>query len=41
MAFEASTSSWKTYLKFNDSIITDIFAGQLQSTVECLTCHEK
>ena len=33
--------SWATYLKYNDSIITDIFGGQLQSTVECLSCHNR
>ena len=33
--------SWTTYLKYNDSVITDIFGGQLQSTVECLTCHNR
>ena len=33
--------AWSKYLKMNDSVVTDIFAGQLQSTIECLTCHHK
>lgn len=33
--------SWQDYVRKNDSIITDIFAGQLQSTVECLFCNHK
>jgi hypothetical protein len=36
-----STLSWNNYLKKNDSIITDVFGGQLQSTIECLTCHHR
>lgn len=36
-----SATAWKRYLKLNDSVITDIFAGQLQSTIECLTCHHR
>jgi hypothetical protein len=36
-----SSLSWNNYLKKNDSIITDIFGGQLQSTIECLTCHHR
>lgn len=38
---ESADSAWKTYLKLNSSIITDMFAGQLQSTLECLLCHHK
>jgi hypothetical protein len=34
-------AAWGKYLKLNDSVITDIFAGQLQSTIECLTCHHR
>jgi hypothetical protein len=37
---EADTS-WQSYLKRNDSIITDIFGGQLQSCIECLTCNHR
>lgn len=33
--------AWGKYLKLNDSVITDIFAGQLQSTIECSTCHHR
>eukprot|EP00981_Chlorochromonas_danica_P005532 scaffold1127_cov186-Ochromonas_danica.AAC.12 len=33
--------AWERYLKLNDSIITDIFGGLLQSTIQCLTCHYK
>ena len=36
-----SRKAWNQYLKLNDSIITDIFGGQLQSTITCLTCHNK
>ena len=36
-----SNTSWNNYLKKNDSVITDIFGGQLQSTIECLTCHHR
>ncbi|KAJ1416926.1 hypothetical protein B484DRAFT_305941, partial [Ochromonadaceae sp. CCMP2298] len=32
---------WTRYMKLNDSVITDMFAGQLQSTVECLTCGHR
>jgi ubiquitin C-terminal hydrolase len=30
--------SWQTYMKLNNSIVTDLFAGQLQSSLECQTC---
>ncbi len=33
--------AWSKYLKLNDSVITDLFAGQLQSTIECMTCHHR
>ena len=33
--------AWSKYLKLNDSVITDLFAGQLQSTIECATCHHR
>jgi len=33
--------AWRDYVRKNDSIITDIFAGQLQSTVECSVCQHK
>jgi hypothetical protein len=38
---DGANKAWSSYLKFNDSIITDIFAGLLQSTVECKTCHHQ
>jgi ubiquitin C-terminal hydrolase len=38
---EEATKAWDRYLKFNDSIITDIFGGLLQSTVQCLTCQHR
>lgn len=38
---DLAIQSWQQYLKLNDSIVTDLFAGQLQSTVECLTCHTR
>ena len=40
-AIEGSKVAWASYLDFNSSIITDIFAGQLQSTIECLTCKNR
>lgn len=33
--------AWDRYLNFNDSIITDIFAGLLQSTIECSVCQHR
>jgi hypothetical protein len=36
-----SREAWKQYVTKNDSIITEIFGGQLQSSIECLTCHHK
>ena len=41
IAQEAATKAWNSYLNHNDSIITDLFAGQLQSTIECLHCHHR
>lgn len=41
LAAKEARQSWDKYLKLNDSIVTDIFAGQLQSTIECLTCHHR
>ena len=40
-AVEQSRKSWEGYLGMNDSVVTDIFAGQLQSTIECLTCRHR
>jgi hypothetical protein len=34
-----SQEAWRHYVTKNDSIITEIFGGQLQSSIECLTCH--
>ncbi len=33
--------AWDRYLNLNDSIITDIFAGLLQSTIECSVCQHR
>lgn len=41
IAKKSARESWGHYLKNNDSIITDLFSGQLQSTVECLVCHHR
>jgi ubiquitin C-terminal hydrolase len=38
---EEASKAWANYLRHNDSVVTDIFAGQMQSTVECLTCGHK
>lgn len=31
--------AWSEHLARNDSIVSDLFQGQLQSTIECMTCH--
>lgn len=36
-----SQQAWRLYLTKNDSIVTEIFGGQLQSSIECLTCHHQ
>lgn len=36
-----SDKAWMSYLVKNDSIINDIFGGQLQSLIECTTCRHK
>lgn len=41
VAREESRKAWNSYLTLNDSVVTDIFAGQLQSTIECLTCRNR
>lgn len=41
IAEKAALESWKNFLNHNDSIITDLFFGQLQNTVECLECHHR
>ena len=41
IAKKSARESWGHYLQNNDSIITDLFSGQLQSTVECLVCHHR
>lgn len=38
---QQALKSWIAYLKFNDSIITDLFAGLLHSVVECQECHNR
>jgi hypothetical protein len=38
---KCALQSWDRYLKLNDSVITDIFGGLLQSTVQCSHCHHK
>jgi hypothetical protein len=38
---QQAKKAWMSYLRLNDSIITDIFAGQLQSTIRCSICHYK
>ena len=40
-AEKEASLAWMKYLKLNDSVVTDIFAGQLQSTIECLTCRHR
>lgn len=36
-----SQKAWINYLNKNDSIINDIFGGQLQSVIECTVCGNK
>lgn len=33
--------AWEQYMEKNRSVISDIFAGQLQSTVTCTECHHQ
>eukprot|EP00047_Mylnosiga_fluctuans_P019186 m.79853 g.79853 ORF g.79853 m.79853 type:complete len:1226 (+) comp8016_c0_seq2:46-3723(+) len=35
----AAERAWDLHTKINDSMIVDLFQGQLQSTIECATCH--
>ena len=35
---EQSDDMWQHYMKRNDSLVTEIFCGQLRSSVECTTC---
>ena len=37
----AAKAAWGGYLGANDSIVTDIFSGLLQSTIECLACNHR
>ena len=37
---EKSKKFWDLYLKYNDSIITDLFCGQLKQTIRCPDCQE-
>ena len=41
LASDESLKAWSSYLDLNSSVVTDIFAGQLQSTIECLTCRNR
>ena len=36
---ELSTEFWLNHIKRNDSLVTEIFSGQLRSSVECQVCH--
>ena len=38
---EEADKSWVSYLKMSNSIISDTFSGQFQSTIECLTCKNR
>lgn len=38
---ELAEKSWSEFIEENDSIVSDLFAGQLQSTIECLTCAQR
>lgn len=40
-AVKEAEKAWLGYLEMNESVVTDIFAGQLQSTIECLTCRSR
>lgn len=38
---EIANKAWSCYLNSNDSVVTDLFAGQLQSTIECVKCKNR
>ena len=38
---EEAALAWSRYLSTNDSIVSDMFAGQLQGTVQCTVCHNR
>ncbi len=38
---QAAYKAWQGYMKLNDSVVTDLFGGMLQSTLECQTCKNK
>ena len=38
---EIAAESWKRYKSRNDSIIVDIFHGQMRSVLVCPNCHQK
>lgn len=38
---QSANRAWSRHLEKNDSIITDLFGGMLQSTVECMTCRHR
>lgn len=40
-ALEEGRKAWEKYQRKNDSVITDLFAGQLQSTLECQICQHR
>mgnify|MGYP003386019446 CR=1 FL=1 len=38
---ELANQAWEQYVNRNNSVISDIFAGQLQSTVTCTECNHE
>lgn len=35
---DSADRAWTAYVRLNDSVIVDLFQGQLQTTIECGTC---
>ncbi len=38
-AAQEAAESWQRYVQLNDSLVTDIFAGQLLSHIQCQSCQ--
>lgn len=36
---QKAVESWKRYLRSEDSMVVDVFVGQLRSSLHCTSCH--